>query len=182
MTILEHILGLAALFSAAGLGTANRARDLRRQGRNSSLALPQVWWTDESHRKAYCCRDPTSFSPGPRHCCRMKPLSTTRNRHCRRLFPSFRELVRTSSLTSWNRFWITSGLPTIQELSRLAARIDRQGASTSTSGVRFTPVENFRGADIREAKNVPYSLCRQVLPPSESKCLEKGDERFAILH
>jgi hypothetical protein len=44
-----------------------------------SLALPQVWWTNESHRKAYCCRDPTSFSPGPRHCCRMKPLSTTRN-------------------------------------------------------------------------------------------------------
>src|SRR5712692_1439713 len=36
-------------------------------------------WRDSAHRKAYCCRDPTSFPPGPRHCCHMKPLSTTRN-------------------------------------------------------------------------------------------------------
>src|SRR5258708_27028690 len=34
---------------------------------------------DESHRKAHCCRDSTSFSSCPGHCSRMKRLSTTRN-------------------------------------------------------------------------------------------------------
>src|ERR1700688_5325996 len=38
-----------------------------------------MWWTDDGHRKAYRCPDPTSFSPSPGSCCRMKPLSTTRN-------------------------------------------------------------------------------------------------------
>jgi hypothetical protein len=65
----------------------------------------------------------------------------------------------------------TSGLPTIQELSRAAARIDTLSASASTSGASFVHVQNFRVADMRQARDVPYGLGRQALALSESERL-----------
>jgi hypothetical protein len=94
-----------------------------------SLALPEMRWTDEGHRKAHRCRNPTSFSSYG-HGCGMKRLSLTRNfpasinapdfyalrPHKSLLAASsttlFRVLFRSTQLLSpWCRVWLSELQP-----------------------------------------------------------------------
>src|SRR5215469_3939223 len=69
---------LAALLSVARLYATTPSRRNPCQFERC-LALPQLWWADAGHRKAYCCGDPAPFSAvlGCRR--RMKRTSTSRN-------------------------------------------------------------------------------------------------------
>jgi hypothetical protein len=58
----------------------NRSVTDRRQNKRLCYSFsPQVWWTDDAHRKTYCCRNPTSFPSYSGHSCRMNRLSPTPN-------------------------------------------------------------------------------------------------------
>ena len=89
------------LLSVFGIGTTAASRTARFRHRRSPrfLALPQVWWSDESRRAAHCCRNPTPFSTAGHHSS-MKQLSPTRFFRVSRHAPYSCALPSNKSLTS----------------------------------------------------------------------------------
>ena len=89
----------ACLFSVARFETriAGRTTRLRHSRRSRFLALPNMRWTDEGHRKAQRCRNPTSFSTAADGC-GMTRLARTRIPCVLRHPPNFCALLPNRSL------------------------------------------------------------------------------------
>jgi Putative transposase len=83
---------LAPILPVVGCGTrsAYRRRHFLHRRRSGSLSLSQVWRTNEGHRTAHRCRNPTSFSTSDQ-LCGMKRLSPT---------PTLRALLRATPLSA----------------------------------------------------------------------------------
>jgi hypothetical protein len=98
---------IAPMLPVVGCGTrsAYRRTHFLHRRRSGSLSLSQVWRTNEAHRTAHRCRDPTSFSTTDQ-LCGMKLLSPT---------PTLRALPRATlfSASSENKFFLAASSTTV---------------------------------------------------------------------
>jgi hypothetical protein len=93
----------------AGTTAASRTTRFLPRRPSRSLSLSQVWRTNEGHRKAHRCRNPTSLSTAG-HGCGMKRFFLTRNCLASQNAPDFYASPRNRSLLAASSTTL-SGVP-----------------------------------------------------------------------
>src|SRR5258708_5360741 len=135
---------IAPMLPVVGCGTrsAYRRTHFLHRRRSGSLSLSQVWRTNEGHRTAHRCRNPTSFSTTDQRC-GMRLLSPTRKlwvlpgaaHLC--ASPSNRSLLPASSTTVFTILFRRSQFPRIRCHVSCPAAPSRHGLTPLLPTIEF---------------------------------------------